>query len=90
MMVTTRRVHQLNQRQTRSKVSVRGRRQKKKFDFKLHDEKLTSLKARRKKRQSNTAEVVDECTAEIVDECEENGRRRPIRKATKAALESIG
>ena len=79
MMVTTQRVHQLNQRQTMSKASVRGRNQKKKFNIKLHDEKLTSLRGKKKKKtQSNTAEVVDECTAEIVDECKENKRRRPI------------
>ena len=35
MMVTTRRVHQLNQRQARSKASVRGRNKKKKLGFNL-------------------------------------------------------
>ena len=83
-MVTTRRSLQSNRRQTRAQTAcITKRTSKKKFDFQEHDAILESIR-KNKSNSNRNKEVV----AEIIQET--NKANRPIRKATKAALQSIG
>lgn len=86
-MVATRRALQSNRRQTRAQTACRTKRiSKKKFNFQEHDAKLDSI---RKKKSNSIRNREEELVAEIIEE-ETNRANRPIRKATKAALQSIG
>ena len=86
-MVTTRGRKQAKQRQTRSRATYRNKSTTKKtFNFKAHDEILTSLRRKKAKTSSelqHTQQADDTSMNDKID-------RRPIRKATKAALQSIG
>ena len=86
-MVTTRRYHQSKQRQTRSRSTHRNKlTTKKNFKFQDHDDILRSL--RRKKVKSSSKHQPPQAENDISTDNERG--RRPIRRATKAALESIG
>ena len=77
---------QSNRRQTRAQTACRKKNTtKKQFNFQEHDEILKSLSRNKSKANANHN---NEAVAEIVEET--NKANRPIRKATKAALQSIG
>ena len=101
-MVTTRQKATSNRRVTRRSRStvVYNKRKRKKLSFQDYDNKLTSL---RKKQQiwgvskaaglTNQADAIDK-TSNINDETNSTrsteNKTRPVRKATRAALASIG
>ena len=82
-MVTTHRSIQSNQRQTRAKGNHQKKnKRKKQFNFQEYDDILTSL---RRKTPKQTSAVVEK----LVDRDNDiDISKRPIRKATKAALQS--
>ena len=84
-MVATRRALQSNRRQTRAQTACRTKRiSKKKFNFQEHDAILGSIRKNKLNSNRNREELV----AGTIEET--NKANRPIQKATKAALQSIG
>ena len=85
-MEKTHRSIQSNQRQTRVQASHRKKNKTKKhFNFQEYDDILTSLRRNKPKPASTVVEKVVDNDNDIIDIA-----KRPIQKATKAALQSIG